>query len=193
MVRWESESYSPVVHFPEPPIVLDLSSSNPYGSPDSIWTVGRYNEVRGIYNTPLFSDGRTVHVGIDLGGPVGTPVHAFMDGVIHAAGYNAEDGDYGHTVVIHHQIDGTDVWALFGHLDEDSTIGVEKGMQIHAGDVIGHFGNESENGGWPPHVHIQLSLIEPQTHDLPGVVHPDEREWALSVFPDPQHVLGILY
>lgn len=193
MVNWESESYSPVVNFPEAPVVLDLSTSTPYGSPDSIWTVGRYDEIRGIYTTDLFSDGRTLHVGIDLGGPVGTPVHAFMDGIIHAVGYNAEEGDYGHTVIMYHKIDGTDVWALFGHLDEASTIGVEKGTQIRAGEVIGRFGDESENGGWPPHVHVQLSLIEPENHDLPGVVHPDERDWALSVFPDPRHVLGSLY
>ena len=52
---------------------------------------------------------------------------------------------------------------------------------------------KQKNGGWPPHVHFQLSLIEPKTCDLPGVVSEENHEVALKVFPDPRHVLGNLY
>ena len=38
---------------------------------------------------------RCVHVGIDIGGPVGTSVHTPLAGTIHSAGYNPADGDYG--------------------------------------------------------------------------------------------------
>ena len=54
-------------------------------------------------------------------------------------------------------------------------------------------GNNTENGGWPPHVHFQLSLIEPKTCDLPGVVSEKNHEMALKIFPDPRLVLGNLY
>jgi len=36
-------------------------------------------------------------------------------------------------------------------------------------------------------------LVEPTTHDLPGVVSPLEREQALRDYPDPRLVLGPLY
>jgi murein DD-endopeptidase MepM/ murein hydrolase activator NlpD len=193
MVRWENESYHPVVIFPEEPKVLDLTGSQDYGIEDSIWTIGRYDEVRSIYTTELFSDGRTIHVGLDLGGPIGTPVYSFFNGEIYASGFNPLPGDYGHTIVTQHRIDGHDVWALFGHLDSKSTTVWRAGDKIETGQLIGRFGSKDENGGWPPHVHVQLSLIKPEGHDLPGVVHPKDRDWALSVFPDPRLILGPLY
>ena len=50
-----------------------------------------------------------------------------------------------------------------------------------------------ENGGWEPHLHFQLSYQEPETHDMPGVVAPSDREEALQIYPDPRLVLGTLY
>ncbi len=193
MLRWDCETYHPIVRFPEEPTVLDLTGAEDYGTSDAKWTIGRYDEIRTIYTTDLFSDGRTVHVGIDLGGPVGTPVYSFLKGVVFAVGYNPKLGDYGHTVVTKHRIDGNDVWALYGHLDKMTTSSLNSGDSVETGKLIGRFGSMEENGGWPPHVHFQLSLIEPEGYDLPGVVHPDDREWALSVFPDPRLVLGPLY
>uniref|UniRef100_A0A0C3SWS6 Peptidase M23 domain-containing protein n=1 Tax=Guillardia theta (strain CCMP2712) TaxID=905079 RepID=A0A0C3SWS6_GUITC len=44
------------------------------------------------------------------------------------------------------------------------------------------------NGGWPPHLHFQLSLQQPTTHDMPGVVAKKDHDEALRLFPDPQLV-----
>ena len=44
-------------------------------------------------------------------------------------------------------------------------------------------GEEHENGGWPPHVHVQMSLHEPEDGDLPGVVKGEDREDALALYP----------
>ena len=193
MLRWDSETYHPIVILPEEPAVLDLTGSGNFDSEKYTWSIGKYDEVRTIYTSDLFSGGRTVHVGLDIGGPVGTPILSFFDGIVFASGYNPELGDYGHTIVTKHRIDGHDVWALYGHLDAKSTENWGAGNEIKAGQLIGRFGSKNENGGWPPHVHFQLSLIEPEGHDLPGVVHPDDRDWALSVFPDPRLVLGPLF
>ena len=68
------------------PMPMALTSSSPFGQ---VWTVGRYDENRSIYKTDLFTtpEGpRCVHVGVDLGGPVGTPVYACSDGVISSCG-----------------------------------------------------------------------------------------------------------
>jgi len=54
-------------------------------------------------------------------------------------------------------------------------------------------GKKHENGGWEPHVHFQLSLVEPVVPDLPGVVARADREQALIDYPDPRLVLGALY
>lgn len=45
-------------------------------------------------------------------------------------------------------------------------------------------------GGWPPHVHFQLSWEEPETHDMPGVVSNTQHASALRTYPDPRIVLG---
>ena len=179
------------------------------------FTVGRFDEDRrNMYSSDLFdasngSDARTVHVGIDIGGPVGTKVHAFADGVVHSAGHNPEWGDYGHVIVVEHELpasvspspseDGEDlpaskVYALYGHLDAGSIRGKKPGKRIKKGQVIGKMGDLKDNGGWyDPHVHFQLSTNPPPTHDMPGVVSTADRPKALVEYPDPRLVLGPLY
>jgi hypothetical protein len=115
--------------------------------------VGRYDEDRrGMYKSTLFAKEnyqRTVHVGIDIGGPVGTTVYAFEDGIIHSAGYNPELGDYGHVIVIEHILKNDHgVYALYGHLSAKSTQGKRPGQKIKRGQTIGYMGNTAENGGW---------------------------------------------
>lgn len=169
------------------------------------YDVGRYNERRrNMYTSDLFGAGssdpwcdpgerRDIHIGIDVGGPVGTAVHAVADGVVHSCGYNAAALDYGHVVVVEHVLNGRRVWALLGHLSAASTEGRCAGDAVAAGDVVGWLGAETENGGWPPHVHFQLSLIEPATHDMPGVVGNAQHAQAMRDYPDPRMCLGRLY
>ena len=167
--------------------------------------VGRYNEVRpGMYTTDIFAGGsagvegydgvRNIHIGLDIGGPVGTPVMAPADGVIKHFGYNAEPGDYGHAIVTEHVLgNGTKFYMLFGHLSAESCGFKRVGQRVSRGEVIGWFGAEHENGGWPAHVHVQLSLVEPLTHDMPGVVSRAQLAQALRDYPDPRLVLGPIY
>lgn len=42
-------------------------------------------------------------------------------------------------------------------------------------------------------VHFQLSLLEPETHDMPGVVASSQHAESLRIYPDPRMVLGPLY
>lgn len=190
-------AFHPVVILPPGYAVLDLSRPWP-PSPAARWTVGRYDEDRVIYTQPLFQGGepggaRTLHVGIDLGGPEGTAVHAFADGEVIHAGVNAAAGDYGPTLVTAHTLDGRPVHALFGHLSAASLARSPVGRRFAAGDVLGWLGGEAENGGWPPHVHVQLAWERPETFDLPGAVRPADREAALRRFPDPRRVLGPIF
>jgi murein DD-endopeptidase MepM/ murein hydrolase activator NlpD len=137
-------------------------------------------------------------VGIDLGGPVGTPVYAFSDGKVLHAGYNPSRGDYGNVVVVEHhwtvKKELQVLWALYGHLS-NSTLGQSPvGKVLHRGQILGWIGDVHENGGWLyPHVHFQLSITPPITHDLPGVVSMADRDRALRQYPDPRVILGMLY
>ncbi|MEL6343516.1 MAG: peptidoglycan DD-metalloendopeptidase family protein [Myxococcota bacterium] len=187
-------SFHPIVLLPEDYVVLDFTGAGSAPERPPLWSVGRYDEVRpSLYTDALFSDGRSVHMGLDIGGPVGVAVHAFADGVIEHAGYNPAPGDYGHVLVTRHHLAGGPLYVLLGHLSAASTAQWSPGAAFPMGAVLGWLGAPSENGGWPPHVHVQLSLARPETHDLPGVVHLEERAAARARYPDPRRIAGALY
>lgn len=84
-------------------------------------------------------------------------------------------------------------WVLHGHLSTESLTMVEVGKTVKKGELIATIGNEQENGGWPPHVHLQISYDEPVNNDLPGVVKLANREAALKIYPDPRLIAGRIY
>ena len=181
----------------------------------SSYNIGRYDEPRaGLYESDLFDDTdnaienytgrRNLHVAVDLGGPVGTPVYAFAPGRVHAVGYNAALGDYGNVIVVAHEMPNNDkraasttpsiCYALYGHLDATVVQNFRVGDVVRAGQILGGLGHIHENGGWwAPHVHFQLSVQAPVSHDLPGAVAAADRARALVEYPDPRSVLGEIY
>lgn len=178
----------------QPPgaVLLDLSR-HPPDAPDTPWTIGRYDEVRVIYTTPLFDGGRCVHMGVDLGGPAGVAVHAFADGEVTHAGVNPAPGDYGPTLVTAQPWQGRTLYALYGHLSAASLAQSPVGRRFRAGEVLGWLGAPDVNGGWPPHLHLQLCWERPETFDLPGAVTLADRAAARERYPDPRLVLGPIY
>lgn len=181
----------PVVLLPPGTPVLDLS--RPWTGTSPTWSIGRYDEDRVIYTQALFAGERTVHMGIDLGGPAGVAVHAFAEGEVILAGINAAPGDYGPTLVTAHVFEGRPLYVLFGHLSGASLVRSPVGRRFAPGEVLGWLGEPHENGGWPPHVHVQLSWERPEVPDLPGAVRREDREAAKARYPDPRLVLGAVY
>ncbi len=189
-----SLEFHPVLILPEVYEILDFTkaSDSPWQA-GSDFTVGRYNEKRvGLYTHELFRGQRDNHIGIDIGGPVGTPVHAFYEGEIYLIGDNDRPGDYGATLITRHLLNAVEIYALYGHLSRKS-LDKKVGQPIGSGEIIGWLGEASENGGWPPHVHFQLSLVAPERADMPGAVSDEDLEAALKLYPDPRLVLGPLY
>lgn len=187
--------FGDIIELPENVPVLDLSSQNIHNKNSYTYSIGKYNERRpGMYLGPHYEKtDRNIHMGIDIGAPVGTPVYSFYDGEIFLFDYNDGELDYGYTLIIKHIINNVSLFALYGHLGKSSIENKKIGEHVLKNDKIGFVGSKTENGGWPPHLHFQLSLVEPKECDLPGVVSDLNKEIALKAFPDPRLVLGNLY
>jgi 4-aminobutyrate aminotransferase-like enzyme/Ser/Thr protein kinase RdoA (MazF antagonist) len=204
-----------------PITVLDLSVSSPLFSSDpdqnaeshltpridaaiaeagAQVSVGRYDEARYFYTSPTFATGdkvtdeyRTVHLGIDLFAPAGTPVFAPLEGRVHAFADNNAPQDYGPVIVLAHESkERPTFYTLYGHLSRDSLNGIKLGQRLEKGERLAAIGSPDANGGWSPHLHFQIitDLLELET-DFPGVARPSQRKVWLSLCPDPNLILGI--
>jgi len=112
-----------------------------------------------------------------------------MDGRVFLTGYNPAALDYGYTLITEHDLGGVSLYALHGHLSKASIEGKQPGQTLARGATIAWLGERSENGGWVPHVHFQLSFEKPLKPDLPGVVSAADLPVALLKYPDPRLVL----
>jgi 4-aminobutyrate aminotransferase-like enzyme/Ser/Thr protein kinase RdoA (MazF antagonist) len=186
--------------------------------------VGQYDEPRLLYTSPVFASGvaegetRTIHVGLDLFAPAGTPVHAPLDGVVHLVTVNDGPLDYGGVVILRHeardrgtgaqapstrhdlashQSPGTrhqapEFFTLYGHLSPSSLEGLRVGAPVAAGQRIATLGAPGENGGWTPHLHLQvITDLLGLGADFPGVVAASQRDVWLALSLDPTLIAGL--
>lgn len=89
-----------------------------------------------------------MHRGIDIAGPIGTPIVAAAAGVVVTAGWNS--GGYGNLVEIQHA-DGS--VTLYAHNDR---ILVRTGQQVEQGQQIAEMGSTGYSTG--PHSHFEVHL-----------------------------------
>ena len=139
---------------------------------------------------------RNVHVGVDVMCPPGVNIYSPTDGVVLFAGYNDAEGDYGGVVITKHDLADSGsspraFYVLYGHLNKLDAASWASGAPISKGGVVARVGKKSENGGWEPHLHLQVQLTEPTVRDMPGVVAEVDEERALLEFPDPTVLLGL--
>ena len=162
--------------------------------------IGRYNEARLLYTSPLFGasenptdEWRTIHLGIDLFAAPGTPIHAPLDGAVHAVAINTAPLDYGPLVILRHTAgDGLEFFTLYGHLARDTFNALQVGQRIARGQHFAHIGDVQENGGWAPHLHFQIIVdLLDRRSDFPGVAHASQRKVWTSLSPDPNLLIGI--
>ncbi|QDV05728.1 2,2-dialkylglycine decarboxylase [Planctomycetes bacterium Poly30] len=161
---------------------------------------GYHDETRLLYDTEAFSENRedgpeprTIHLGVDLFGPAGTRVFAPLEGTVLSVQRNDFALDYGPTVILEHEPeDGPAFATLYGHLDGEVLKRLQPGARVFPGDLIGEFGGEHENGGWPPHLHFQVYLDRfEEAGNLPGVASPRRRRVWTAISPDPAPLLGL--
>jgi murein DD-endopeptidase MepM/ murein hydrolase activator NlpD len=212
--RAEIAPVLPAALLATPPLVLDFSAANHElagvdvadAAELAAWIedrlaavgagfgLGRYDEDRVLYrHSPLFDDElerRSLHLGIDLFAPAGTAVHAPLTGSVHSLADNAGVGDYGPTVILEHELEGRSFWTLYGHLHRDVLEALRPGAVVAAGEAFAALGDSYVNGGWPPHLHLQLIAdLGDHRGDFPGVAAPSERARWLERCPDPTVLL----
>jgi 4-aminobutyrate aminotransferase-like enzyme/Ser/Thr protein kinase RdoA (MazF antagonist) len=159
--------------------------------------IGRYNEARACYTAAQFGlpgrEPRTIHLGIDLFAPAGSPVLAPFDATIHSLRDNDLDLDYGPTVILEHRLsDDESFHTLYGHLSRASLGGLQPGQALARGEPFAQLGESTENGGWPPHLHIQIvTNMLGMEGNFPGVAEASRRTVWTSICPDPNLILRI--
>ena len=165
------------------------------------FALGYYGEPRLVYTDKAFrqgrgraSDRRTVHLGIDVFAPAGTRVHAPIDGVVHAVENRTAHLDYGGMVVLSHETpEGEPFYSLYGHLDPTVCADLEPGQFLQSGEIFAELGDATNNGGWTPHLHIQLAVtVDGLGNDWPGVADPNELELWKVICPNPAALLNLV-
>jgi murein DD-endopeptidase MepM/ murein hydrolase activator NlpD len=108
---------------------------------------------------PSSSRSLFMHEGVDLVAPTGTPIVAAADGLVVGA---APNGRYGNWIRLEH---GGKLASVYGHLSAFAT-GLQPGMMVSRGDVIGYVGSTGRSTG--AHLHFELQVdgkpVNPITH-----------------------------
>jgi murein DD-endopeptidase MepM/ murein hydrolase activator NlpD len=101
----------------------------------------------GIRSDP-FRGRAAMHAGIDLSGPIGTPIYATADGVVGRSEWNS--GGYGNLVEIDH---GQGIQTRYGHL---SRLIARPGQRVRRGELVGLMGSTGRSTG--SHLHYEVRI-----------------------------------
>ncbi|MGE3874835.1 MAG: aminotransferase class III-fold pyridoxal phosphate-dependent enzyme, partial [Parvibaculaceae bacterium] len=139
--------------------------------------IGPWGEKRAVYSGSMFQSKlirdvrRTRHLGLDIFADAGTRVLTPLAGRVVDVVIEREPLGYGCAVLIEHEPEpGLRFASLWGHLGHATAKRIAKGQHLAAGEEVGALGSPAENGGWLPHLHLQL--VAYATDDLapiPGV------------------------
>jgi murein DD-endopeptidase MepM/ murein hydrolase activator NlpD len=115
----------------------------------------------GIRSDP-FRGTAAMHAGVDIPGPIGTPIYATADGVISHA---AKQGGYGNMVEINH---GKGIATRYGHL---SKILVADGAHVTRGQLIALMGSTGRSTG--SHLHYEVRIDGHAVNPVPFLTTAD--------------------
>ncbi len=109
----------------------------------------------GVRSDP-FRGGRAMHAGVDIPGPIGTPIYATADAIVGRTGWV---GGYGNMVELEH---GKGIQTRYGHM---SAILVAPGTRIKRGQQIGLMGSTGRSTG--SHLHYEVRLDGRAVNPIP--------------------------
>jgi murein DD-endopeptidase MepM/ murein hydrolase activator NlpD len=183
---------------PDMPAYSDRAFDAWFAAQGVDYGLGPYGEKRTVYQAAQFADAasperRMIHTGIDVFAPVGTAVHAPLPGRVAYVTYNADPLDYGHTLILEHDAGGVPFWTLYGHLAATLPGLCRVGDRVEAGQLICHFGDWHENGGWAAHLHFQImsDMLEQTGGNFFGVGHESLWDVWSGICLDPNLILRL--
>lgn len=115
----------------------------------------------GIRSDP-FRGTAAMHAGVDIPGPVGTPIYATADGIVSHAGLQ---GGYGNLVELNH---GKGIATRYGHL---SKILVADHARVTRGQLIALMGSTGRSTG--PHLHYEVRIDGHAVNPIPFLTTAD--------------------
>jgi murein DD-endopeptidase MepM/ murein hydrolase activator NlpD len=107
--------------------------------------------------TDPFRGRAAMHAGIDLAGPIGSPIYATADGVVDRAEWN--NGGYGNLVEIDH---GHGIQTRYGHLTRYI---VSNGEHVKRGQLIAYMGSTGRSTG--SHLHYEVRIDGQAVNPVP--------------------------
>ncbi|MTI17512.1 aminotransferase class III-fold pyridoxal phosphate-dependent enzyme [Rhodobacteraceae bacterium RKSG542] len=200
-----------IVPFIDPEHVMTLSSRNRQPDVAQAWWeayakekgvelgIGPWGEKRSVYSSSIFESKfiqgqrRTHHLGVDLFLGAGTKVFSPMPAVVRSVEVEVDPLGYGCMIALEHQTDnGVPFVSLWGHMAHEAAERLSVGDTLAAGDLVGYLGNPSENGGWAPHLHLQLSAdAELSAPEILGVGEAEYMDVWADLFPDASDFAGL--
>jgi murein DD-endopeptidase MepM/ murein hydrolase activator NlpD len=110
----------------------------------------------GVRSDP-FKGRAAMHAGIDLAGPIGTPIYATADGIVGRAEWNS--GGYGNLVELNH---GHGIQTRYGHL---TRYVVSAGDKVKRGELIAYMGSTGRSTG--SHLHYEVRIDGKAVNPVP--------------------------
>lgn len=135
----------------------------------------RFTSNFGIRSDPFQGTAR-MHAGVDIPGPIGTPIYATADGIIAHAD---RQGGYGNMIEINH---GKGIATRYGHL---SKILVGDGTRVTRGQLIGLMGSTGRSTG--SHLHYEVRIDGHAVNPVPFLTTADyllaSQDQAIRMIP----------
>ena len=130
--------------------VIAIPSARP------VQTSASFTSGFGVRSDP-FRGRSAMHGGIDLAGPVGTPIYATADGIVNRSEWN--NGGYGNLVEINH---GQGIQTRYGHM---SRLIARPGQRVRRGELIGLMGSTGRSTG--SHLHYEVRIEGKAVNPVP--------------------------
>ena len=97
----------------------------------------------------------SIHLGLDIIVPLGTPLHAPLNGIVAESGYESGEGNYGGFVLLRHDSQYfQSFYSFYGHLRRSTLPAIDQ--TFTAGEPFAEIGDFAENGNWFHHTHLQV-------------------------------------
>lgn len=132
----------------------------------------------GVRSDP-FRGTAAMHAGVDIPGPVGTPVYATADGIVDRA---ERSGGYGNLVEVNH---GKGIQTRYGHL---SKILVAPMTRVKRGQLIALMGSTGRSTG--PHLHYEVRIDGHAVNPVPFLQTADYLRLQDSALPTTPLAVG---